>query len=837
MFVLLVVLHAHEETTYPRRKRIEHSVETDSILAFGVKAIEKLAHDPDETEIQRSGACGSRQRGSTALTVIGTITFVVSTEMLIIYAIFLKTGQLSVQWMQAWVPMAGLSLAGIGTLCFSLTFIGYREAGGSYPRIGCVQDIHMCKCCPNTRGLLNGASAHREITARSVATVIMFLGVEMILMMVFGSADSVKVLGNLGFVIPAFGVVGLFVGAWMVSVAFSDAQREAGTRKEKINGLELEVGDRVEVGSTGIPATDMPEDDRELLRSTSRNTAHRTQNTEPESLAGAIGTVVGVPGQELEDFPAPGHAGSGRGLAQDYNLEEKQPVIPVDLPEGSVITGEDEVRRFTVPETMCVVRLDISIKKKVKALLQTDSNNRTSRTMLVAIANLTDVDWATNFRDVFDDITGRELRRLSFTGEEKYTRQYSRRFRELQCTLIANIHQQEFEKDSLAKRCHLYLEQRKVASQREIAGATIDAAKLAIIEICLQHKDEYALDGDLLDAKSKEMVRRSQALDPEQAQTYLEGLDEEQILNFAFKVDPEALETMLEKHISGSHELPEGPFFAFFKGSLIFDKRAVTTRLWGAGCGGLIGMTIGSFGEDSTWAAPVIAGAIGAALGYFIVWVQGDKDPTAHHLAGHIVDFHKETQEAIAVDAEMHSTNSMAADRVGKMILYLSKARQYKQRQQWRARLWYIAFLHASIPFILTFMSTMSTYAIVGMIYTVVGLLAFAIISTWQETNGEPKDECWHNPHCSLRGLLRGAFMLLWFGVPLLSLIWGMSGTRAALDRLGLQLNTNATAYLHTKLASGDVATDVCGQILDTQGHCCCENTQEVTDTLIEEKF
>eukprot|EP01046_Picozoa_sp_COSAG06_P056238 COSAG06_NODE_10575_length_1656_cov_1.648041_1_plen_402_part_01 len=81
-FMLLTLVHAHEETSYPRRMRIEYSVETDQILAFGVKLIKTMGHNPIMSEKQRARA---KDRHSTYLVVGGTLTSVVFCLMMIWY--------------------------------------------------------------------------------------------------------------------------------------------------------------------------------------------------------------------------------------------------------------------------------------------------------------------------------------------------------------------------------------------------------------------------------------------------------------------------------------------------------------------------------------------------------------------------------------------------------------------------------------------------------------------------------------------------------------------------------------------------------------------------------
>ena len=157
------------------------------------------------------------------------------------------------------------------------------------------------------------------------------------------------------------------------------------------------------------------------------------------------------------------------------------------------------------------------------------------------------------------------------------------------------------------------------------------------------------------------------------------------------------------------------------------------------------------------------------------------------------------------------------ADRVGKMILYLSKARQYKRRLHWRAKLRYVAIVHAAIPFVYTFSSTMPNVAFWACVYAAAAGLVVTILLNQQKRASEEVEL--FSILCSA-AVKTTVFILV--SIPVIFLVAGLPGARSALGLPRVPGNWTLPVAVDQLLVGSGMETDVCGEILDTQGQCCC---------------
>eukprot|EP01043_Picozoa_sp_COSAG02_P008195 COSAG02_NODE_258_length_26815_cov_12.034998_12_plen_1650_part_00 len=851
-YLLLVLLHAHEETSYPRRQRIEYSVETGSILALGVKLVQAIAHNPhakshdDRRSLARSWPYW-REAKSITLSFLGSLFCILSLQVLFLYGFgFGNSGdsnQTGIQWLveledadlqhdaRAYVPLVvGLILILFATASWIITDL-YTQQTGWGTGFCCSADckIELASDHGSDHRPLPQAPAGPQwwtlgmvprVFGRGVATLLGLLGIEGVSLALASRSKSAQEVMSadileFGLAVPVLAMMGLGAGWMMVNVANSDLRRKNGWRQKRF-GKNILRGDRVEIGACGVE--DMYKYD------------------------GLIGTVVGTcsdsqPMVQPPDTPRGSLATPGR-----------QVIFPSNIPEctcdgtcggcGGYKNNSDRSKTFKVPDEHCVVSLDLTSANDLRGFVE--STNLPTKVVVFKLKHISDVDWATGFSDIFADITGSELRKLSFDSE-KYSERYRRRFGELQCTPIVNYHYQAFDKSSLEQLKEKYLHwAHKVDREDGSAIPTnaltaFPAAKQKIVELV----DEilpFAGANPTADRLSTETYRLT-SMAPDDRKANLMSWTSEQLLSKA-SLEPDRLRDILMDHIAGGCDITSGPFFQFFKNTLIFETRsdgflkqllagccctddcatATAAAFSGAVTGASVGATMGVLywsGEDGSgfngkfWLGAGLGGFVGAIVGA----LQADKDPTANHLAGHIIRLQQDTSEATRSDPLAHTPKPLYADKVGKMILYLSKARQYKRRVQWRSRLWYISVAHAAIPFVYTFILTKPEFSMYVAAYLTIGSLIYALISSSKE-NRQQKGK----RQLSITSWCEGAFVWVFGGVAMLFLILGLPGARSA---IGL-----------SRLPSPRLQKDVCAKVLDTQGQCCCNNNQTLVDTI-----
>lgn len=836
-YLLLVLLHAHEETSYPRRQRIEYSVETGSILALGVKLVQAIAHNPHakSQDNRRSRVCSWhywREAKSIALSFLGSAFCILWLQVLFLYGFgFGNSGdsnQTALHWLveledadlqHGYVPLVvGLILILFAIASWIITDTCTQHTGFS-ACFCCRADCKTERDDPQwwTLGMVP------RVFGRAVATLLGVLGIEGVLLALATSKSTQEVMSadihEFGLVVPVLAIMGFGAGWMMVNVANSDLRRKNGWRQQHF-GKNIRRGDRVEIGGEGVEY----------------------------KYDGLIGTVVGTcsdaqPMVQSPDTPR-GSLAHQSGRQVNFPSNVKRCTCAGECGGcGGYKQNSDGSKTFKVPDGRCVVSLDLTSANDLRGFVE--STNLPTKTVVFDLKHISDVDWATGFSDIFADITGSELRKLSFDSE-KYSERYSRRFGELQCTPIVKYHYQAFDKSSLDQLKEKYLDMtHKVnAIDREDGSAMTTkereatlAAKQQIVELV----DEilpFAGADPTADRLSNETYRLT-TMEPADRKRNMMGWTSEKLLSKA-SFEPDRLREILMNHIAGGRDTTSGPFFQFFKNTLIFEARsdgflkqvlgccctddwAATTAgaVSGAVTGASVGATMGVLywaGEDGDkgsgfngtfWLGAGLGGFIGAALGA----VQADKDPTANHLAGHIIRLQQETSEATRSDPLTHIPKPLYADKVGKMILYLSKARQYKRRVQWRSRLWYISVAHAAIPFVYTFILTKPEFSMYVAAYLTIGSLIYALISSSKEDRQQKGQR-----RLSVTSWCEGAFVWVFGGVAMLFLILGLPGARSALFLSPLQ--------------SPHMQNDVCAKVLDTQGQCCCKNNQTLVDTI-----
>lgn len=883
-FLLLVILHAHEETSYPRRQRIEYSVETDSILSFGVKLISMVANDPDRPQGDLSSWKEIRNAG---VTFVGALFALVGVEVLTLY-------YYNAAWLLAWenhscpaaVPWVGAVLSLVAPLGWYCTGRRTQSAGFEQsdlepepeqepeqepePEPEALAGEAFTSPRQRDHEAVTTSAALCRVAGRALFASAFFIGLQTLS---FGltcvnsaASDGSKAsefvneeqawefVNENGLIFPVYAAVALLAGVLMLTLAHSDLLRKNGRRYEK----ELGKGDRVEIGA-------------QVVR-----------------YSGEVGTVIGIPWDrskpdtEMKQFD------------ELQNLPTKSPGVPTsdhrgaklkdcNCPGGRVncegachgIIREGSAQYFKVPRDYCVVQLDVGKTDKLEQMLDDTERHGGMRTILVKQADIADVDWATTFRDTFADITGGELRKLSFESE-KYSERYIRRFAELQCTPIENYHLQSFDSrslDQLKEKFHLIQDkQRKLSVRTAIISAILASApvknwadgskrqsntrRTTILDPFLTGSEEIDSDASARNSEETKLMAVESNL------RQLDG-DDEMLLLVAEQADVVQLKRVLRVHVEGGDKVTSGPFFQEFQGSLIFPGREAAARRTCAGtvaccrsrcsdgcarrfqqaldasltpiagqgavCGAALGALVGD--QDSSGSWPWIGLVLGYVVGMIIGLVEADKDPTANHLANHILKLQRTMFHETETDAKTLTSPPMFADRVGKMILFLSKARQYKRRVEWRARLWYISIAHAAIPFIFTFCTTLPVFALYTSLYATVAGVVFAVLRDRgrRQSNEMPEDQL----GAYLQSFAAKLCIFVIQIIPVVVVVAGLPGARIAVSGiLGIQRLPGASDAAG-RLHSGTY--DVCGKILDTQGECCCSSTQDIVDLVVSD--
>jgi hypothetical protein len=867
-FLLLVVLHAHEETSYPRRKRIERSVETDSILYAGVKIINKLAHNVNTARGKRKEF---RERWSGRLVLCGSLLSVVSTEVFTCWIAEIIVGEQGIpfNWItQKWVPWVGSSLLLLGFGCWQCGFRVWKSPfNTATPARKKHKEIRKKLLGQDTKDKTkqieeNVRQARRHIWSRIFASCVGVIGLEFISLWCYAHWNDCtqhdpedgryqplnasetnnnwnqhcRWLATSLTQFPIFVLMGSLVvfgiGALMINIANSNAARRAGRRSTR---LKLRKGDRVEIGP-GLSDVGSIKVSKSSADDSGGNASPGDNYSVGESYVGEIGTIVALAGQlcspHSESDPQEGSSG------QNYIPQNVTPAVQNEF----LRTDSSGKQTFEVPPNHCVVQLHESDRGRLVGYIEMGNNQ--GKCALVPIENICDVDWATAFNDTFAEITERELRKLSFENE-KYGERYSRRFRELQCTPIAKFHLAKFDKSTLDQLIEIYLKAHSKSSlmdSDELRKATNDLVDLCFDEFklaCLEPGEELASQ-DVLQFKRVTGLTvgsdRAQCTVPtagnrEKIKGRLESHPEE-VLAF-IQSRSEGARTELRKilhTLDGATGVTEGEFFQHFKGSLIFEK-PVLGKCWKRlGClpelvpivksvlkGAVLGLFVGSAAYRESWIVfPLAGGMLGAAIG----WLERDLDATAHHLAGHILQLQTKMEEGCTQPSECHETPAIFADDVGKMILFLSKARQLKRRLQWRTKIWYISIVHAALPFLYTFVATMpSTVSWLIALYIATGMAVYFIT----QSPSRPAKGAKIQVNAPGQSWIVSAFQVL------ISLAY-LAGPVVCFF---------GATFSHQGSESWEYARqtrtppDVCSLILDTQGQCCCEHATEVVDNIV----
>jgi hypothetical protein len=775
-YLLLVILHAHEETSYPRRKRIERSVETDSILYVGVRLIKYLAHDVNQDRIERKK---SQERLSGGLVVGGSMFLIISLQVFVLWLAEELNGPNGVPFQ--WLGSGGVLGTGIALSVLGIAgwyWVSKHTAGAAFSfatpnkrEVSQLQEqLISSEKRQNTIDARVG-KARQRIRGRVCAVCTMLIGAELIFVFCFwktschgDSCDWLNTqLKKFPIVYSMGSLLGLGIGALMINIANSNATRWAdGGRPKK--GMLLK-GDRVQIGPGLLPLGSISENQRNSARGDSEITL--TSN-----YVGMVGTVIGLPDSYLYN-PEPERLASVRYDSQTANLFKW---IPTNLSEEQRKGPKALVRTisgstvFAIPPTHCVVEMDQSDRGKLKGYL--DARGNQGKCALVPLENICDVDWATSFKDTFADITERELRKLSFENE-KYGERYSRRFRELQCTPIASFHLAKFDTSTLDQLIDIYMDhipeisrtaQHKISSYEDTAE--LESTEKELVNLCAEcFNRRDGGDDEVRKTAIRQSLAHAMRAQSSQGTSISRSCEmtSADVEGWVRKAPNEAFKFMRQKDSNklaeilrglesyGATNVRDGAFFKHFTGSLIFEKqKRLVSVAKSVTKGAVVGVVVGTASSSSPYIG-VVGALLGGLLGFAMGLLQRERDETAHHLATHILDLHgkmvksseavpfarpdtsgvepeperlgdalervhlEQAQEVIGRHEpkpepgreEVERPAAMFADNVGKMILYLSKARQFKRRVHWRAKIWYIAIAHAALPFVYTFLKTM----------------------------------------------------------------------------------------------------------------------------------